>query len=137
MATVDDIFNAFVDANDLVGTADFENATMIYAGLEGQDPMSTAKLRDTIEFTGFIDGYERKPPQLTGGLGGPLPDKGVIYAAEGLAQGLIIERDIAAKSDEIDEAKLLQEPVQGEIDNALRDDRYHRQYMLGLATPHD
>ncbi len=66
---IDQVFQAFVHANGLAVNPDFAKMTKVYSGLgEGRTKQD---LIDSIEFSGFVDGYEGRPHQYEGAVGTP------------------------------------------------------------------
>src|SRR3989344_3452120 len=59
------IWIAFVNANGLEVSVDFGKQRKIYSGL-GREDGSEESFRETVEFQGFLDGYERNPHKYRG-----------------------------------------------------------------------
>ena len=72
MITVEALFALFVQANGIEAVPDFANQQIVYdTGELGLGTHTQEKLLGTLEFAGFIDGYQRSEPLYA--LHEPLP----------------------------------------------------------------
>ncbi|MBI4159464.1 hypothetical protein HY500_04395 [Candidatus Woesearchaeota archaeon] len=133
MSDLRKIWIAFIGANDLEIFIDFVNQRKIYSGL-GMEGRTEEEFRKTVEFQGFLDGYERNPHKYSGSRGSPEQD----------APGFIEE--ILSRID--NQFKGLVDPIvnenSGVQDNLRRivveigkpsyRTRHGKQYSLGVAS---
>lgn len=128
------IWIAFVRANNLEVSVDFGNQRKVYSGLfmEGR---TEGEFRQTIEFQGFLDGYEHHYHRYNELRG--TPELNVVSFVESILNGQNdnvkgLVRTIL--DDGSEELKTSLRRVAGEIAQESSKTRYDEQYKLGLSS---
>ena len=65
------IFNAFVRANGLQKQPDFRTHSVLYVGPHIQQAMTKEDIIGTVDFAGFVDGFEGRPCRVKSPKGTP------------------------------------------------------------------
>ena len=125
MATLTQILNAFVEANDLHGLSDFSSGETTFEGLEGHSTLTKKQLMKTPEFAGFSDGYQGIPHRYQGPQGSV--DTGVTAAGS-------IAAAIFSGFDFDEQGPLISESDAEDIIGSFPEERYDQQYTSGSTA---
>ena len=133
MSDLRKIWIAFVNANGLEVSVDFGKQRKIYSGL-GMEDRTEEEFRRTVEFQGFLDGYEGNPHKHRGPRGSPEPD-----AADFIESILsrVDDRIGDLVNSIVNENKGVQDNLRRvavEISKTSYRTRYGEQYSLGVAS---
>jgi hypothetical protein len=127
------LFLAFVRANDLIITPDFRRQTKVYSGL-GID-RTEKEMRESVEFSGFVDGYEGHGHRYDGAKG-----KLKKEAPASLLEGVLNEFMGSGDPHVQEVLGMVEERTGGLFNQGIGlspRELYSEQYTLGSSSPKD